>query len=87
MRKPLARGDLIRVHWTDILEDPVGDPTSAKPAERVSYGLFWAQEMRGPCECLVTSTTFDKDGPAQQGYCIYPMGNVLKIEVVKRHKG
>lgn len=85
-RKPLARGDLLKVYWWDIFEDPTGNPDAARPCERVSYGLFWAQEIRGPGECLVTTTTLDKDGGAQSGYCCYPMGTVLKIEVVKRAK-
>ena len=86
MRKPIARGDVIKVTWTDILEDSVSDPDKAQPAVRISYGLFWAQEVRGPCECLVTTTTLDADNSSQSGYCIYPIGNVLKIEIVKRHR-
>jgi hypothetical protein len=84
--KPLARGDLIRVTWVDILESANENTDSAKPMERCSYGLFWAQEIRGPVECLITTTTIDKDGPQQQGYCVYPIGCVIKTEVIKRHK-
>jgi hypothetical protein len=82
--KPPARGDLVKVTWLDILEDSVGNPDAARPAERVSYALFWAKELRGPVECLVTTTTIDKDNSSQIGYCIYPFGCILKIEVVKR---
>ena len=85
-RKPLVRGDLLKIHWVDIYEDPTGNPDAARPSERASFGLFWAQEIRGPVECVVTTTTLDKDGPAQSGYCIYPLGTILKIEVVKRAK-
>ena len=85
-KKPLARGDLLRVHWWDIYEDPTGNPDAARPCERVSYGLFWVQEIRGPGECLITTTTLDKDGASQSGNCCYPMGAILKIEVVKRAK-
>ena len=85
-RKPLCRGDLIKVTWIDALEDPVGNPDSAKCLERVSYGLFWAQEARGGHETLVTTTTTDPDGPHQQGYAAYPIGMVLKTEVIKRAK-
>ena len=83
-KKPPARGDLLKVHWCDIYEDPTGDPSTAKPIERVSFGLFFAQEVRGPGECLITTTTLDKDGTTQSGYCIYPKGTILDIEVVKR---
>ena len=85
-KKPLVRGDLIKVTWADIQEDPVGDPNAARPSERVTYGLWWAQELRGPVECLVTTTTMDNDNSHQSGYCIYPMGCVLKIDVIKRAK-
>ena len=86
MKKPLARGDVISITWVDIYEDPVGNPDTAKPAERVSLGRFWAQEERGGVSCLITSTTIDPDGPAQQGYCVYPMGCVVKIDIIKRHR-
>jgi hypothetical protein len=84
--KPPTRGDVIKVSWQDILEDPIGNPDAAKPCERISYGLFWARETRGAGECLITTTTLDMDNPSQQGYCVYPMGCILKIEVVKRAK-
>ena len=85
-KKPPAKGDLVKVTWADIQEDPVGNPDVARPAERITYGLFWAHELRGTIDCLVTTTTIDKDGPTQQGYCCYPWGCVLDIEVVKRAK-
>ena len=82
----MARGDLIKVTWVDICEDNTGNPDLAKCMERVSYGLFWAQELRGGVPSLVTTTTIDPDGPAQAGWCCYPTGVVLKIEVIKRFK-
>jgi len=85
-RKPLVRGDLIKVTWLDIQEDPVGDPNGARPSERVTYGLFWAQEVRGQVECLVTTTTIDNDSPHQSGYCVYPIGCILTMDVIKRAK-
>ena len=85
-RKPLARGDLIKVTWADICEDNAGDPNSAKCLERVSYGLFWTQEVKNGLECLVTTTTIDPDGPHQSGWCCYPIGVVRGIQVIKRAK-
>lgn len=85
-RKPPSRGDVVRVTWVDIQESATESPETCKPAERVSYGLYWAQEKRGPVDCLVTTTTIDKDGPHQSGYCCYPMGVVINVEVIKRIK-
>lgn len=83
-KKPPARGDVVRVTWLDILEDPAGNPDTCKASERVSFGLYWAEEMRGPAKCLITTTTIDKDSTGQQGYCCYPIGCILNIDVVKR---
>lgn len=85
-RKPLSRGDLIKITWLDCTEESTGNPETGKCIERVSYGLFWAQEPRGGHETLVTTTTIDPDGPHQSGWCAYPIGMVLKTEVIKRHK-
>ena len=49
-----------------------------------SYDLCWAEEVRGPCLCLVTTTTDDQGEHDQAGYCLYSRANVLKIEVVSR---
>ena len=86
MKKPLKRGDLIKVTWTDIVECHTGNPATALPAVRVSYGLFFAEEMRGPCLCLITNTTDDGTDYDYSGYCLYPRSNVLKIEVIRRAK-
>jgi len=86
MKKPLARGDLLKVYWCDIVECPTGNPDTARPAERISYGLFWAEELRSNIPCLITTTTDDIGGNEDSGYCLYPRSNVLKIEVVRRAK-
>ena len=49
-----------------------------------SYDLCWAEEVRGPCLCLVTTTTDDQGEHDQAGYCLYSRANVLKIELVSR---
>ena len=84
-RKPLARGDLIKVTWRDCTEDAVGNPDSAKCIERVTYGLFWNQ-TEGIEGTLVTTTTIDPDGPHQSGWCAYPNGMVVNVTVIKRAK-
>jgi hypothetical protein len=86
MRKPLGRGDLLKIHWCDICECPTGNPDTAVPAQRISYGLFWAEELRSEIPCLITTTTDDINGHEDSGYCIYPRSNVLKIEVIRRAK-
>lgn len=85
-RKPLKRGDLIKVTWIDATDDSVGDPDTASCVERVSYGLFWSQGPRNGHEILVTTTTIDSHGTHQSGYSALPIGMVTKIEVIKRGK-
>ena len=86
IKKPPARGDLVKVTWRDVYEDATVNPELGKTIERVSYGLFWADELRGGHQTLVTTTTIDPDGPQQAGYCAYPRGMVLTIDIIKRHK-
>ena len=80
----LARGDLLRVEWVDIAEDPVGNPAVAQLARRTSYGLFWAFQESLGVPCVVTTTTVDHDVSGQNGYVIYPVGCVRGVVVIKR---
>lgn len=80
----LLRGDLLRVEWVDIAEDPVGNPANAQLARRTSYGLFWGLQQSHEVSCLVTTTTVDLDVADQSGYVIYPIACVRKITVIKR---
>jgi len=87
--KDLVRGDLLKVEWIDIAEDPTGDPETAALARRTSYGLFWAYTEDAGVKCLVTTTTVDSGIATSCGYCIYPESCVVKLSVVKkvrRHK-
>lgn len=78
------RGDLIRVDWVDIAEDPGGDPDSAALVERTSYGLFWAKKEDRGIPVLVTTTTLDKVHNGQNGWCIYPVSCVRKTSLIKK---
>jgi hypothetical protein len=78
------RGDLVRVDWLDIREDPSGDPETAELARRTTFGLFWARRTDSGVRVLVTTTTVDEDHDLQSGYCIYPMSCVVKIRMVRR---
>jgi hypothetical protein len=80
----LARGDLLRVEWVDIAEDPVGNPVVAQLARRTSYGLFWAFQESLGVPCVVTTTTVDHDVQGQNGYTIYPLGCIRNLTVIKR---
>ena len=80
----LLRGDLLRVEWVDIAEDPLGNPALASLARRTSYGLFWGFQESHGVNCLVTTTTVDHDVSGQNGYVIYPVGCVRGVEVIKR---
>jgi hypothetical protein len=80
----LQRGDLLRVEWVDIAEDPVGSPSTAQLARRTSYGLFWGLQDSHGFSCLVTTTTVDHDVQDQNGYVIYPLGCIRDVSVIKR---
>ena len=80
----LVRGDLLRVEWVDIAEDPVGNPALAQLARRTSYGLFWAFQESLGVVCVVTTTTVDHDVQGQNGYTIYPIGCIRNVTVIKR---
>lgn len=80
----LVRGDVLRVEWVDIAEDPLGNPALASLARRASYGLYWGLQESHGLLCLVTTTTVDHDVQGQNGYVIYPLGCVRGVEVIKR---
>ena len=80
----LLRGDVLRVEWVDIAEDPLGNPALASLARRASYGLYWGLQESHGLPCLVTTTTVDHDVSGQNGYVIYPLGCVRGVEVIKR---
>lgn len=76
------RGDLLEIDWLDYVEDPTGDPRTAKLERRTSFGMFWEVRYDGDVQVLVTTTTKD-EGSGQEGYCIYPLG-LCKITIIKR---
>jgi hypothetical protein len=80
----LQKGDLLRVEWVDIAEDPSGNPATAQLARRTSYGLFWGLQESFGVNCLVTTTTVDHDVQGQNGYTIYPLGCIRDLKVIKR---
>jgi hypothetical protein len=82
----LQRGDLIRVEWVDIAEEPSGNPATAQLARRTSYGLFWGLQDSFSLACLVTTTTVDHDVQGQNGYTIYPLGCVADVQIIKRSR-
>jgi hypothetical protein len=82
----LSKGAVLRVHWFDIYENPVGDTTKADVVTRTTYGVFWEVKPSPSVgvDCLVTTTTEDPDGPSEQGFTIYPLSIVLRLEVIHR---
>ena len=82
--KPPQRGDVVCISWVDIHEDPVGNPEAAKLARRKSVGLFWEEREDDGVPVIVTTTTKDTDGHVQSGYCVYPVGCVTLIRVLRR---
>ena len=79
-------GDLVEVSWLDICENPVGDPQEAALARRVSYGLFLERRKDCGVDAIVTTTTRDQFGSHQSGWCIYPVGCIVAVQVVRRAK-
>ena len=79
----LRRGDLIEVQWVDIYEDPVGNPDKAQLIRRHSVGYFWS----GDETTFITTMTMDEDALGQNGYCIYPLGTVAQVRIIRRGKG
>lgn len=78
------KGDLVRIEWIDIFEDSIGNPEKAELARRTSFGLFWGNKNDAGVECVVTTTTIDKDDHIVSGYCIYPLSCVTKLTIIKR---
>lgn len=80
-------GDLIRVEWVDIKENPVGNPKEASLPLRTSFGLFWGSTFSRGVECMVTTTTLDEEGEeGQQGYCIYPRACIIGLRIIKKKR-
>ena len=82
----LIRGDLIEVHWVDILEDSVGDPAEAVVAPRITVGYFWEQKISKGVPVFVTTTTIDKEDTSQNGYCAYPEAVITRIKMIRRKR-
>lgn len=82
--RPPARGDVVRVEWVDIYEDPTGDPAHATLSHRSSCGMYYGESESHGVPVVVTTTTEDKDGDEHSGFCCYPKACVLALHVVKR---
>lgn len=82
--RPPAKGDLVRVDWLDIQEDPTGDPDDATLQRRSSFGLYWERRRDDGHPVLVTTTTVDEHGASESGYCIYPLACIRKVRVIRR---
>lgn len=83
----MEQGDIIEVHWWDIMEDPTGNPNKPAMVERATIARFWNWTSQSGTDWLVTTTTLDPDGPEQQGYCVYPKGCIKSIEVPRKKRG
>ena len=83
-RRPLSRGDVILVEWLDITESATDDPDRALPHRRKTIGFYWDRQQHHGKSALVTTTTLDDEHTAQNGYCVYPEGCILKVSVIRR---
>ena len=86
--RKLTRGTIVRVGWTDICEEPTGDPRRSYVVVRHTLGHIW-DVKRDKCGAYVLTMTFttDTDGPDQSGWICIPVSNVLELEVIRREKG
>lgn len=82
---PPTQGDLVEVHWVDIYENSVGDPTTASLARRISVGYFWEEKDDNGIPALVTTTTLEED-PHVSGFCIYPKTCVTELRILRRRR-
>ena len=83
---PPLKGDLVEVHWHDIMEDNTGEPDKASLARRVSIGYFWEEKLDKGIPCVVTTSTVERDEIVNSGYCIYPKSNITKLSVIRRKR-
>lgn len=81
----LERGDLVEVHWVDIVESVDSDPAEAQLALRISIGYFHGEKESKGFPCIVTSTTKDEE-VTQSGWCIYPKCVIASVKVIKRKR-
>lgn len=90
--KRIKRGDVIEIHWADILNDATGDISKAAPSPRITYGIFdrweyeeveWADGEVHKVRFLVCKLTRDVGEQDQCGWDVYPKGCIMKVVKVK----
>jgi len=83
-KKPLKRGDTVRVVWLDIHTDPVGDPTDADVELFDTVGKFvcWRKSKHGG-KALITTDSTNPDGEPY-GWSAYPKGCIKRVERVTK---
>jgi len=80
----LIRGDLVEVHWVDITEDPVGDPSKAELPLQINIGYFYEKKMSRDMPIIVTTTSVISDD--QSGYAVYPECIVVRIKMIRKKR-
>ena len=87
-------GDAVRIAWLDILENPTADPKDVVPDVRITppppgsviYLGEFEQVLEGNrlVKFIRTSGDYSKSDKQHIGACVYPIGCVLDIIVVRR---
>ena len=74
-------GELVTVHWLDIVEMPTSSPGMVRPAlfHSTGYWLGWARDPERGRFCRL-SDTWDVDDKRFMGATAYPAGVVKLIE-------
>lgn len=82
----MKKGDMIRVHWTDIASFPTSHPNEAHPISMKTYGHFagwFTDKKRGRFLCL-SDTLCEGDGNGKEGVfygaCAFPKGCIRHID-------
>lgn len=87
--KGIGVGDYILVHWIDITAAHTGDKKKADVTPTITGGYFEGYKTSAGVRALVTRDSFhplEDEGENYEGYDIYPMSTVKKVEILRKKK-
>ena len=85
MRKPRKpkKGDIIKVVWTDITGDQLGDPNKATVTTCITTGFFHRYKMIDGKKCLITSLTYHPADSGRVGSDAYQVAVIKQIKILE----
>lgn len=81
--KSIPLWTVLEVHWSDITEDPTGDPTKAHMVKRRSLGRMYSFGRDEGIPVLVLTLTRDADNDSQSGWFCIPLAVIHSLEIIK----